>query len=179
MGEEEEEEEEKYNNNLQQIGNFRQHKVTSFSMKDKEIEQNSVKMSWIKGDPSTFRVRDIGYFTKNKSKKQSEGSLYEIFGVDAYKVDHKVRVKKLMDNINISSNISSNTSSKINIPNKKSKNINIGKSKKNKKDKKKKSVPKSLPKSLAIPTEMKEKENEEKSVKLEVSDNDTDDDGGR
>ena len=87
-----------YNNNGSlQIGNYRQHEIKSFSMNDKEIQQTSQKMTWTKCNASSFRVRDIGYFTKDKSKKQSEPSLYDVFAVDTYKVDRKVRVNKIME----------------------------------------------------------------------------------
>merc|ERR1712228_234118 len=84
--------EEKNKKNVQQIGNFRQH------MNEKEIQRDYETMAWTKCNASTFRVRDIGYFGKEKCKKQSEAAMYSVFAVDAFSVNQKIKIEQIIKN---------------------------------------------------------------------------------
>merc|ERR1712228_1056535 len=82
--------EEKNKKNVEQIGNFRQH------MNEKENKKDYETMAWTKCDASTFRVRDIGYFGKEKCKKQSEAAMYSVFAVDAFSVNQKIKIEQII-----------------------------------------------------------------------------------
>jgi len=89
---------------------LREQHPDSLSMDSGEIEKKAEPMTWTKCEAKSFRVRDIGYFTKNKAKTLSAPPIFEMFGVAAFSADRRVPIHSMMENAHFLQNAESTES---------------------------------------------------------------------
>jgi len=87
---------------LLDAGQLRQHEIEHFSMKEEEIQEKAIPLSWSNCDATSFNVRRGPNYVSGQ-KSPSKKALYTIFAVDAYTTSQKIH--KIWEYVDIGKHI--------------------------------------------------------------------------